>query len=83
MEEKIPKNPCFSNRFHAAIDAKLAVNILGVDLNGIQGEINPGGDFLIGQPFGDKLNTSSSRSLSGSTNSDSRACDRDDSAYKE
>ena len=49
------KSSCLGNSLCTVVDTESAIDIAGVDLDRVQKEVKPGGDFLIGQPFGDEL----------------------------
>ena len=50
-----PQSFSLGNRLCAIGDSKFRVDIACVNLDRMQREIQPGSDFLIGQPFGDTL----------------------------
>ena len=47
--------PGLSHRLGAVLDAQFAIDVAGMNLYGVQREIKPVSDFLIGQPFSDEL----------------------------
>jgi hypothetical protein len=50
-----PQGSAPGNRLCAILDCKFGEYIAGVDLDRVQREIEPGSDFLVGQPFGDEV----------------------------
>jgi len=49
------QSPCSGNRLSPVVDAELAVDIVSMDLDCVQGQEKPGSDFLIDQSFGDEF----------------------------
>ena len=49
------QSPCPGNRLRPVVDTELAVDIVGMGLDRVQREEEPGSDLWIGQPFGDEL----------------------------
>ena len=50
-----PQITCPGNRLRPVVDTELAVDIVGMGLDRVQREEEPGSDLWIGQPFGDEL----------------------------
>ena len=50
-----PQSPCLGNRLCPVVDTELSVDVVGMGLDRVQREDEPGRDLWIGQAFSDEL----------------------------